>query len=1685
MNFHKTSFQGGGYNNNNNSMQQFGGNGGFGNQGFGNKNTSPTLYSSGPKFQNSQPNTSVYNFGKSTLSPLKSSPTGLGGGLVGQSTFNGIMGGFAQGVNNGLGVGPSLSVNTLGVNSGLGINAYNSGQNSFANASYGNSLQSGFNTSQSGTKVVHFQPLTFQENQNSIQIQAISAMKEYQSKSHEELRFEDYKNNYRGGSSSSLSSTAPFGSFSAPAFGTNPSPFGNTAPASFGSAAPAFSSSTPFTSTAQAPSFVIPAATTPATNTALFGAPATTTPSFSSPFAPSSTQVGSTPPNFASFTSGVTNFAANNQPLAGSSFATNNQALTLGANNKASNSFMPSTSTPTGSNLFSSSPAPTNSFTSFAASPNMFAANPIKPSTTSSSFSLTLPTASTATTQNQTLQSVPIQQQPSQLDNLSNKVSQLRGVKDIFKDQSLDNSMSALTSTGTPKIPTYRSAPRSSTKVPLYGTASSIYSSSLTSAEGSSKSKLHTIGSSAARNNSVGSFDSLEAKSSKKLVSLPLPGFENNNDPTAGLSFSTEDESTNQRMQLQTPHKENDRPIGDPTNLTPRHQVTPINVTNLPRPEDSHLLPPQPPKRDIPTLGRKGYRCSPTINKLGTLTDSDLQKVSNFTIAAVDDFDNEIGRIQWIDPVDLRGLNLDDIVNIVPNRVSCYEKDPATTPQVGQGLNKPAVITIFTKKYISKDRLKKLTEDKGNKFIDYNEMTGAWMFQVEHFSGYGLTDDELMDLVTQEDEEPLLNTIAHADIIMEEPIHHVTHEKNISYTPSPAVFSIESTTYKKSPSSRGRPGLSSKLTSSKLPETNRKLYAGGGTGIGIGASIGSSPSGQTTRFDQAKKANSITIEDTRSNYRNYIECPIERSHSMKILRSVQDHYHRKTGQVPEKKEVFSKAIGTGKAVSKSQQKNPADFSLFMGRSFRVGWGPHNEIIYATNCNKGQGHKISVDNNTDKKFAVQVSKLDPLKWMKSKVSMSSTQFHNYIEGPLHALLHQSTLSSSSMFPNLIQPSSISLPLVAPKANMEDTSEYKRFLDLLDNTINSYEYRNLRSNHPDWYALKAVELISATWGQEKGTEAFRGNKEEYIPTKEATDRGQPYWERRREMISKWLEEMCSVDKDEKFNSNNAGTYKRIFHLLSCRKIYDALNLAEDEGLFRLATIISQASENSDVTVLIKQQLDLWSANGVDDTIDDDIIQVYKLLGGDFMYNDDHHPTSCILSEIGWIRAISAFYWYNKSPWRQDCEESPKSYGKLSSAIREYQYYLSQEPLKLVQEPQSYYHDDPDPLAAIVKYNLNNQKHGLHTQHGLYSLLLSLFSDEVDDNDVIACLRSEGFTRDPLDYRTPYVILNLLECIGITNQNKNHTSIVRCHFISQLLSLCDKDTSYPYWKWAVLVALQIKNDIQRDILVKKIIHQYACNWYDKTDSDEYFLVNQLKISKEWIDEALAFKAGYNYDIKSQVKHLYHCIKNEEMGTMLSNVICSTVLPTVIFVSDEMEKKLKESLDALEKAYRFKDTRSFNKNRIYLNFFKIKNSIRELKGIIYHNHHYHHYDCYHYYFKDKTSSETSSEMGIQIKLFNDCKNLFDAINNLSNTNNNNDDLSINEYDNNNVILYYMGTELYRNMKHFQKALGLGDGKDLMMMNKVKVDEIIVSNDDSLKLLHKEISLALSNVTSDHYRTQ
>ncbi|KAF3330428.1 nuclear pore complex protein NUP98A isoform X2 [Carex littledalei] len=106
------------------------------------------------------------------------------------------------------------------------------------------------------------------------------------------------------------------------------------------------------------------------------------------------------------------------------------------------------------------------------------------------------------------------------------------------------------------------------------------------------------------------------------------------------------------------------------------------------------------------------------------------------------------GSIMFYGETDVSGLDLDAIIEFGNREVVVY-RDESSKPPVGQGLNKPAEVTLLNVKWVNKktgqqylepDRVRKYAEmlkaksgQQGAHFISYNAPKGEWKFKVDHF----------------------------------------------------------------------------------------------------------------------------------------------------------------------------------------------------------------------------------------------------------------------------------------------------------------------------------------------------------------------------------------------------------------------------------------------------------------------------------------------------------------------------------------------------------------------------------------------------------------------------------------------------------------------------------------------------------------------------------------------------------------------------------------------------------------------------------------------------------------------------------------------------------------------------------------------------------------------------------------
>ncbi|XVE64553.1 hypothetical protein DITRI_Ditri07aG0109600 [Diplodiscus trichospermus] len=157
----------------------------------------------------------------------------------------------------------------------------------------------------------------------------------------------------------------------------------------------------------------------------------------------------------------------------------------------------------------------------------------------------------------------------------------------------------------------------------------------------------------------------------------------------------------------------------------------------------------------MPKVRRSDYYTEPRIQELAAKERAEpgyCRHVKDFVVGR-----HGYGSIKFLGETDVRRLDLESLVQFNNREVIVY-MDDSKKPPVGQGLNKPAEVTLLNIKCFDKktgnqytegpkvekykDMLKRKAEDQGAEFLSYDPIKGEWKFRVDHFSTYKLEDEE-------------------------------------------------------------------------------------------------------------------------------------------------------------------------------------------------------------------------------------------------------------------------------------------------------------------------------------------------------------------------------------------------------------------------------------------------------------------------------------------------------------------------------------------------------------------------------------------------------------------------------------------------------------------------------------------------------------------------------------------------------------------------------------------------------------------------------------------------------------------------------------------------------------------------------------------------------------------------------
>lgn len=154
------------------------------------------------------------------------------------------------------------------------------------------------------------------------------------------------------------------------------------------------------------------------------------------------------------------------------------------------------------------------------------------------------------------------------------------------------------------------------------------------------------------------------------------------------------------------------------------------------------------------TPGR--YWMSPPQEDLENMNRMQRQKIDGFTVGR-----DNVGYVAFKVPVDISNINLDEIcgglIVLEPRSATVYPVS-AKKPPVGKGLNVPARISLEQSwprggrdKRVTNDpkrfnkHVERLKKIENTTFESYDKDSGIWIFGVEHFTTYGLDDDDESD----------------------------------------------------------------------------------------------------------------------------------------------------------------------------------------------------------------------------------------------------------------------------------------------------------------------------------------------------------------------------------------------------------------------------------------------------------------------------------------------------------------------------------------------------------------------------------------------------------------------------------------------------------------------------------------------------------------------------------------------------------------------------------------------------------------------------------------------------------------------------------------------------------------------------------------------------------------------------
>ncbi|XP_067113030.1 nuclear pore complex protein Nup98-Nup96 isoform X1 [Osmerus mordax] len=982
-------------------------------------------------------------------------------------------------------------------------------------------------------------------------------------------------------------------------------------------------------------------------------------------------------------------------------------------------------------------------------------------------------------------------------------------------------------------------------------------------------------------------------------------------------------------------------------------------------------------------LGKVGYYTIPSMDELAKMLDENGEcVVENFTVGR-----KGYGSVFFPGVVNMTGLNLDEIVHFRRKEVIIYPDDKNKPPE-GEGLNRRAEVTLdgvwpndktSCTQIKSPDRLAGMNYEgrlenasrrQGARFLEYRPETGSWVFEVAHFSKYGLQDsdeeDELPVKVdpkklktatslpaglqqlppSQQQVAPQAQTAAVLELMSR--VSEVDSDMADITQDAPGESALEEEEGGvQGEEVRGRLGMWTPAEQEHLSASSQ-----------IASSLGINP-----HTLQIMKASLFAEDDDgdlfheQAGRKSAVESPrillpgaqgrpsigglLQTRFSTSLFSQLPDL--APGGGLPQRvsrggpeasrlapwpplgpsfllpspapetpvRTVGARRLGgpvaSENSVTLGKGRLLMDAALFAGRSFRVGWGPGWTLAHCGD-RLGGGGDLAPPGEGAGGFGFLP------KPARSK-KLSDSPFKVVLEQVV--AVEPGAGESQQVYQRpleiCLKHCSISTdgpcPLIQPQAGVAALHEYAAWITELQL---GEEGSDAVLDH--WEQVWT--LCEALWGRlaspdtEAEAEAEAGGGSQYEQQLE-----------RRRGFSAWLSRSAApAIEQEVGRSQKGGHVEAIFSYLTGKRVSEACRLAQESGDHRLALLLSQAVGSQGCRELLALQLTDWNRMQTDSFLQEDRLRIFTLLAGKPVWES----TDCVVnvcSELDWRRCLAVHLWYMLPPSASIADALAKYQDAFQGSDAGPRYACAPLPPYIDQSEQPDMEEEEEEEGGAKR--------------PLYDIcfhLLKLYSDRHYSLQQLLDPLTVSWRR--LDYRLSWHLWGVLQALRYSHLGAAPQGLLHASYAAQL-------EAAGMWDMAVFVLLHIPQHELRERAVREML-QLHCPLLETDESSrkERFLTERLMVPEQWLHQAKATRARSHADHHREALHLYRAGHWNQCHRLVIQHLASDC------IINENHDYLLEFLEGLSVPERSAVIQDWDTaGRVYLQYIQVINTLHTIQ--------------------------------------------------------------------------------------------------------------------------------------------